>query len=108
MLQRHPRSSTAASFRIEAQARYFPPDPFLMPTPDPKRPPQPTPPARGTAPQQPPPAAPPAVKKEDISRWEGEGGAPSTGSQGRSKDGTGTGKLPTPKAPQAPPPPRRT
>ena len=38
-----------------------------------------------------------AAKREDISRWEGEGGAPSQGSQGRSKDGSGTGKAPPPR-----------
>src|SRR5688572_3956889 len=74
----------------------------LMPNPDPKKRPAPapvTPPPRaatGRAPAAPPPPVPPAVKKEDISRWEGEGGAPATGSQGRSKDGSGTGKVPPP------------
>ena len=48
-------------------------------------------------PQAPTPKAATPVKKEEISRWEGEGGAPPKGSQGRSKDGDGTGKTPAPR-----------
>ena len=69
-----------------------------MPNPDAKKPSPPAPPRSAApghpAPTPPTPAAPPAVKKEDISRWEGEGGAPAAGSQGRSKDTSGTGKVP--------------
>jgi hypothetical protein len=100
----HPgaRSPAGSALRIESPSPRLPG--AFMTLPESRK----TPPAKsqaptqgGTTPGKPPPATPPAVKKEDISRWEGEGGAPPSGSQGRSKDGSGTGKVP------AQPPPRR-
>ena len=62
---------------------------------------KPSAPPRTAKPPQPPQApvqkAAQPVKKEEISRWEDEGGAPPKGSQGRSKDGDGTGKAPPPR-----------